>query len=162
MRAVLFVASALFACLHGHAAGNVEKCPKAYRGLEVQARLQGSVLARNQPVPVVVTLHNGGTSEVRLRSYMEPASYWLNFEVIGPAGREIPYTGTEYKIIDDGTRRMTLDPGYFWGRRIDDLRELYDLTKPGRYRIRAIYGVSPMGRCRHGSIVSDPVSFEVK
>lgn len=57
---------------------------------------------------------------------------------------------------------MTLDPGYFWGRRIDDLRASYTLATPGRYRIRAIYGVSPLGECSQGSIVSDPVSFDVR
>lgn len=161
MRTVFFTAIALALCLRCEAAGNEPKCPRAYAGLKVQVEMRDSILLHGQPIPVVVTLHNGSTRSVRLRPYMEPSSYWLDFEIYGPAGQKISWMGTEVKIIDDGTR-MKLDPGYFWGRRIDDLRDSYALAAPGRYRIRAIYGVSPLGECSHGSIVSDPVSFEVK
>ena len=161
MRTVFFMAIALAACQCRAAVGTVEKCPKAYAGLKVEVQMRDSVLPRGQPIPVIVTLHNGGTLSFHLRPYMEPTWYWLSFEIYGPAGQKIPWRGTEVNIIDDGTR-MTLDPGYFWGRRIDDLRDSYALATPGRYRIRAIYGISPLGECSHGSIVSDPVSFEVR
>ena len=158
---VIFLGS-LVICLHCHAAANVEKCPQAYKGLEVRANVSGHVLSRDQPIPVVVTIHNGSTEAVRLQSYMELTYHWLNFEVIGPAGKQIPYRGPSYKSIDDGSRGLTLGPGYSWGRGINDLRDSYDLTKPGRYRLRAIYGVAPGGECVRGSLVSAPVSFEVR
>lgn len=161
MRTVLFAVIALTSCLHCEAAVSVPKCPREYAGLKVQIEMRGAIFPHGQRIPVVVTLYNGSADTVRLSPYMETSSYWLDFEIFGPAGQKIPWMGTEFKIIDDGSR-MSLKPGYFWGRRIDDLRASYDLATTGQYRIRAIYGVSPVGKCSSGSIVSESVSFEVK
>ena len=73
----------------------------------------------------------------------------------------LQYSGPEVKLIDDGKGFVVLYPGYFFGRRIEDLRSWYDLTKPGRYVLRAIYGVAPMGECGDASVLSPSISFEV-
>lgn len=161
MRIISLIYVTLALAMSCEAAAKVSKCPRDYAGLTLRIEMLDSQFTQGQPIPVTVALHNGSADTIRLPPYMIPTYYWLDFEIHGPTGQRIPWMGTEFKIIEDGTR-IKLDPGYFWGRRFEDLRDSYSLSAPGQYQIRAIYGVSPLGKCSRGSIVSDSVSFEVK
>lgn len=162
MRIAWIAVVGMAVCMHGHAAGKAEKCPRDYRGLAVAAKVEAAVRPGDRPVSVFVTLYNGGQDTAALGPLMVLTWHWLDLEIIDPSGRKLDYRGPEYKLIYDENERVKLDPGYFWGTRIDGLEKDYDLGKPGTYRLRAIYGRGPMAQCERGTIVSDPVTFEVK
>jgi len=148
-------------CQHVQADDDVARCPGSYAGLEVIASVGRAKFSPNDPIPLAITVQNGSSEKIYLRPFMVPIYHWLKFKVVGPSGQLLQYTGTVVKLIDDGKDFVTLHPGYFFGRRIEDLRGWYDLTKPGRYVLRAIYGVAPMGECGDASVLSPSISFEV-
>lgn len=162
MRAAWIAVVGMAVCMHGHAAGKAEKCPREYRGLKVVAKMAAPVLARNRPVSVFISVYNGGKETVPLRPFVHLTWYWLDLEITDPAGRLLDYHGVEGKIIYDEAERTPLRPGHSWDARIDGLHRSYDLDKPGRYRLRAMYGRGPMAECTRGTIVSEPVWFDVK
>lgn len=141
--------------------------PGTCAGSQTQADIAVSVsiapgpYKTNTPIPVEVTATNTGTSNISIPATMEPENDWVHFNVKDAQGKLLLYTGVEYKRMPE-KNKVTLLPGYFWGKEFPDLREFYRLPGRGSYTVEVVYGISPLGECKFGSHRSNTVTFVVQ
>lgn len=111
-----------------------------------------------ESIDLALTITNVGRDFIRLPNFVELESYWLRFEVINQKNERVKWLGPEVKIIENNSR-VTLEPGYYWGRPYLGFEKLYDLSAVGKYRIRAVYGIGPDGKCPLGMGVSNSLNL---
>jgi len=143
-----------------NAAALATSCAKQNASLHVELANEKSNVSLFEPINLSLTITNSGNKPIRLFPFMELESYWLRFEVVDDKGNRIRWLGPEVKMIET-TSRVTLYQGYYWGRRFGNFEQLYDLSKTGKYRIRAIYGISPDGSCPLGKAISNSLNLTI-
>lgn len=142
------------------AAASVSSCAKQNNALYIELESKKLKVSLHESIDLSVTIMNRGNEPVQLVPFMELESYWLRFEVVDEKNKRMRWLGPEVKMIENASR-VTLYQGYYWGRRFDHFEQLYDLSRIGKYRIRAIYGVSPDGNCPLGRVVSNSLNLTI-
>ncbi|VXB14433.1 exported hypothetical protein [Massilia sp. 9I] len=102
-----------------------------------------------KPVSLNVLVENTGQSELKLPKPMVPRYYWLRFQVRNEQGKVLEWRGPEPKLLYEN-ERVSLYPEYSYGRFFNNLEEALDFSKPGKYSIRATWGIGPDGNCASG------------
>lgn len=121
-----------------------------------------------KPLRLTITVKNTSTNALKLpHAGLWPA--YLRFVVKNAEGKELTLTETGKKALDPKeTARGKIGPpelplptnstiSSFGG---NDLAELFDLSKPGRYTVQVIYEETD-GEGWHGKAASNTVEFEV-
>ena len=154
----VFFLSVFFAT---EAVASSNACDRNIAALQIVVALDKTVAAAHESVGVTVMVANTGRDTLHLPSFMELESYWLRFEVVNEKNQRVRWLGPEVKIVarDD---KVSLEQGYQWGKKFRDFERRYDISKAGTYRIRAIYGISPEGRCPFGRVVSKVVNLRIR
>jgi hypothetical protein len=128
-------------------------CTSSPRSLQV--RIFGDSHVRlGKPVALNVVVENIGRRELKLPVLMEPYWYWLRLEAKNAQGKVVEWRGPELKLIYSDNARVSIDPGYSYGRSFGNLEKDLDFSQPGKYAIRAIWGIGPDGNCRWGKYSS--------
>lgn len=121
--------------------------------LTLLVEFEKSKVMLGEKFPMRVLIKNIGESMLQVPALMESEDYWLRFEISDSHGKKIRFTGPEdNKMYREST--VSLLPGYLFGVEIDDLSKFYKMTKPGTYLVQAVYGRSPVGECKMGSVRS--------
>ncbi|CAM2969747.1 Uncharacterised protein [Janthinobacterium lividum] len=136
-------------------------CDKKNGALQISVVLDKTIAAAHEPVGVTIMVANTGRDTLHLPAFMELESYWLRFEVLNEKNQRVRWLGPEMKILETDDK-VSLEQGYQWGRKFRDFERRYAVSKAGMYRIRAIYGISPEGRCPFGRVVSEVVSLRIR
>lgn len=131
------------------------------KALSVTLAAQQTIVKKDAPIRLTVTVKNISEKHISLPPYMEPVYYWLRFDATDDKGRKLEWHGPEVKLLETG-ERVLLYPGYHWGRTFEHLEKEFDMKKPGKYKIRAVYGVGPDGHCPLGRHMSKLISILVK
>jgi len=92
---------------------------------------------------------------------MEPPYYWLKFEVRSEQGKLLQWRGPMLKLLYSEEERVSVSPGYSYGRFFNNFEENFDFSKPGKYSIRATWGVGPDGDCMWGKYTSREFKLRV-
>jgi hypothetical protein len=123
--------------------------------LSLQVKIFGdSHVSLRKPVALHVVVENTGRSQLKMPTPMEPYWYWLRFEARNEQGKILDWHGPELKLLYSDDDRISISPGYSYGRSFKNLEEDLDLSKPGTYSIRAIWGIGPDGKCAWGKYTS--------
>lgn len=123
--------------------------------LSLQVNIFGDSHVRlGKPVALHVVLENSGRSQLKLPTPMAPHYYWLRLEARNRQGKVLDWRGPELKLLYSEDERVAIDPGYSYGRSFKNLEKDFDLSKPGTYAIRAIWGIGPDGKCAWGKYTS--------
>lgn len=154
----VFFLSVLFAT---EAVASTNACDRKIGALQIGVVLDKTIAAAHESVGVTVMVANTGSDTLHLPSFMELESYWLRFEVVNEKNQRVRWLGPEMKILETDDK-VSLEQGYQWGRKFHDFERRYDISKAGTYCIRAIYGISPAGRCPFGRVVSEVVSLRIR
>ena len=154
----VFFLSVFFAT---EAVASSNACDRNIAALQIGVALDKTVAAAHESVGVTVMVANTGRDTLHLPSLMELESYWLRFEVVNEKNQRVRWLGPEMKILETD-HKVSLEQGYQWGRKFRDFERRYDISKAGTYRIRAIYGISPEGRCPFGRVVSKVVNLRIR
>jgi hypothetical protein len=121
-------------------------CHEATRGpLAVDLQLAKHEALVGDPIPVHISVSNVSTVDINVPVVMFPGGYWLDFEIIGPAGAMCKQNIMHSYASDIVRRTVLLQPGYSYGARFD-LAHLFSMKTPGRYRLTAVYGAPPLER----------------
>nr|WP_315395453.1 hypothetical protein [uncultured Duganella sp.] len=142
------------------ATASASSCAKKNTALHIELVTEKLKMSLHESIILSVTITNSSSQPVQLIPFMELESYWLRFEVVDEKNKRVRWLGPEVKMIENASR-VTLYQGYYWGRRFEHFEQLYDLSKPGKYRIRAIYGVSPDGICPIGKVISNSLGLTI-
>lgn len=142
------------------ATASVSSCTKQNTALHIELVSEKLKISLHESINLSVTITNSSGQPVQLIPFMELESYWLRFEVVDEKNKRVRWLGPEVKMIENSSR-VTLYQGYYWGRRFEHFEQLYDLSKIGKYRIRAIYGVSPDGTCPVGKAISNSLDLTI-
>jgi len=142
------------------AATSASSCAKQNTALHIKLVSEKLKISLHESIDLSVTITNSSSQPVQLIPFMELESYWLRFEVVDEKNRRVRWLGPEVKMIENASR-VTLYQGYYWGRRFEHFEQLYDLSKIGKYRVRAIYGVSPDGLCPIGKAISNSIDLTI-
>jgi hypothetical protein len=135
-------------------------CKRGSGRLLVRLTASKSSIPRKGEVDFDVNVRNVGEDDISLPALMVLEYYWLKFEIVDERGNLVPYVGPERKMlgIDE---RLLLSPNYSYGRLVQNVEREYDLSKPGKFRVRAIYGIGPDGYCHFGMYVSNYVNLQI-
>jgi hypothetical protein len=136
-------------------------CVASNPALQVELSSAKTIFSLRESINLSIKIRNSGTEAIILSPFMELESYWLKFEVIDSRGRRVRWLGPEVKMIET-TDRVALYGGYYWGRQIMHFEKSYDLSHIGEYRVRAVFGVGPDGRCLAGKATSNILRLTVK
>jgi len=128
--------------------------------LTVTLVLERPNLKLGAKIPVRVSIENVGESVLLVPALMEAENYWLRFEIVDSTRKVLPFTGAEIKKMYQ-INTVSLLPGHFYGVKIVDLSEFYNVAKPGVYFVQAVYGLSPLGECKMGKIRSPVMKLTV-
>lgn len=130
--------------------------------LSLQVKIFGDTHVRlNKPVALHVVVENTGHSQLKLPTPMEPHYYWLRLEAKNEQGKILAWHGPELKLLYSDDDRVTINPGYSYGRSFRNLEEDLDFSQPGTYSIRAIWGIGPDGNCAWGKYTSGEFTLHV-
>ena len=128
-------------------------CASGTLSLEVKIFGDSHVRLR-KPVALNVVVENTGRSQLKLPTPMEPYWYWLRLEARNEQGKILEWRGPELKLLYSEEDRVSIDPGYSYGRFFKNLEKDLDFSKPGTYSIRAVWGIGPDGKCAWGQYTS--------
>jgi hypothetical protein len=130
--------------------------------LALRVKISGDSHVRlGKPVALDVFVKNTGQSELKLPMPMVPHYYWLRFDVRNEQGKVLQWRGPEYKLVYSDDERVSVSPGYSYGRFFNNFEENVDFSKPGKYSIRAIWGIGPDGNCAWGKHTSQEFILHV-
>jgi hypothetical protein len=98
------------------------------------------------PAGIRFVLANPSQAPVWVLKWNTPLEGWMGsiFTVTGPDGAELPYTGPMVKRGDPGRDEYVQIPP---GGEVDavvDLANVYNLSKPGRYRVQVTGGLADL------------------
>ena len=147
MRFVLMSMAFLLACRAPSDGGPAETDetlldqPRHATGLQLDAYPLQTVVARDGPLLVEITLINNTDSVVTFRPIFSIGG-WLNAEVIGPTGERVAKTAS---VDPPEAWAVTLHPGESYTD-TTDLR--CDVPSPNREACAAPYDLSPVGHYR--------------
>lgn len=123
--------------------------------LSLQVKIFGESHVRlRKPVALDVVVENTGRSKLKLPTPMEPYWYWLRLEARNEQGKILDWRGPELKLLHSEDDRISIDPGYSYGKSFKNLEKDLDFSKPGTYSIRAVWGIGPDGKCAWGKYAS--------
>lgn len=123
--------------------------------LSLQVKVFGDSHVRvKKPVALHVVVENTGQSELKLPWPMEPYWYWLRFEARNEQGKILDWRGPDINVISSDNDLVSINPSYSYGRSFKNLEKDLDFSKPGKYSIRAIWGIGPLGECAWGKYIS--------
>jgi hypothetical protein len=123
--------------------------------LSLQVKIFGDSYVRlRKPVALHVVVENTGQSQLKLPVPMQPYWYWLRLEARDGQGKILDWHGPELKLLYSDDDRVSIDPGYSYGRSFKNLEEDFDFSKLGTYSIRAIWGIGPDAKCALGKYTS--------
>lgn len=140
-----------FASVEAEAVG--AGCASGKLSLQVKI-FGGSHVRLGKPVALHVLVENTGQNQLELPTPMEPHYYWLRFEVRNEQGKVLQWRGPEPKLVYSEDERVALSSGYSYGRLFNNFEENLDFSKPGKYSIRATWGIGPDGTCAWGKYTS--------
>lgn len=130
--------------------------------LSLQVKILGDTHVKlNKPVALHIVVENTGRSRLKLPAPMEPHYYWLRLEARNEEGKTLVWHGPELKLLYSDDDRISINPGYSYGRSFRNLEKDLDFSKPGTYSIRAIWGIGPDGNCAWGKYTSGEFMLHV-
>lgn len=92
--------------------------------------------AAGQPVPLAMTLHNRANQALRFLVWDTPFEGWASpFVVLRFGEQELPYQGPVVRRSQPGADAMVSIPAGGSRRAEVDLAQVFDLSRPGRYRL---------------------------
>lgn len=144
----------------GEATASVSSCGTKNTALQIELASEKSNFSLHESIKLFVKITNSSSEPVLLVPFMELESYWLRFEVVDENNKKVRWLGPEVKMIKNNNR-VALYQGYYWGRLFDHFEQAYDLSRSGKYRIRAIYGISPDGICPIGKAMSNSLDLRI-
>jgi len=114
-------------------------------GLTLQISVAKETFDLQEPIEVKVELVNKGNQPLDVLKLFLLEDYPIRFDILNEAGKRVHFLGPELErqLLDEDF--VTLQPGQILAKvlnlRFDTERgvPLYNLSKPGRYRITAVY-----------------------
>ncbi|WP_338766564.1 hypothetical protein [Massilia sp. METH4] len=136
-----------------------KECKTLGKNLLLKLSAKSDAEGSKSPIHLTVTIKNIGEDNVSLVPYMGLEHYWLRFEVRDASGEKMTWIGPDINLRST-SKRVVLYPGYFWGVTIRNIEDHYNISRPGQYSIRAIYGITWDGSCPMGKHLSNVVTVE--